>query len=296
MEIGFLHKIRPKEFQEETQEASVVIITNTTGSDPAESTTPSVSYLKVPTFFLKPFRKRFDYCTDNIKEKENSIEIEKKKWLAEVASMFCKIFGGGKLSACGIGGKIDGDDDDFLSESEAGDDYREDREEIFAAESNGESETENIIRSDEKSSSQSRLPTSILDLFRKRNFNFNFIKSRICKVKSGYRNRNLNYEKNLRNNESAMLFANRENHKRLFQIPSKDRKQTKEKKSTAISYHEGDENGQRLWQKRILMGGRCKPLRNTSIRHPHSTLRRNHFLPFLIHPPSSFCDCPEYLR
>ncbi|KAG6607704.1 hypothetical protein SDJN03_01046, partial [Cucurbita argyrosperma subsp. sororia] len=103
MEIGFLHKIRPKEFQEETQEASVVIITNTTGSDPAESTTPSVSYLKVPTFFLKKKKKTFrkkDSITAPItsRKKKNSIEIEKKKWLAEVASMFCKIFGGGKNS------------------------------------------------------------------------------------------------------------------------------------------------------------------------------------------------------
>lgn len=287
MEIDSLHKKKTKILEEETQATFMAAIATTIESDLAESAPASVSHFKIPPFLLKTFRKGpFDHCNDHYVEgKRNSSEIEiKKNWirapekLFEVASVICKIFGGAKLSACGIGSKVvDGEDEDdeedrgdyCLSESEGGEDYRV--EKILAAESDDESGTEKKIGRDEKISSQSRHPTSILEVFSKKNavnfsfsFNlgFNFIKSRICKGKNGDRNSNLNYDQHLREIESAArltVFGIRENPKRLLQIPSRERKLT-----TENSYHEDDENGEELWQKRILMGEKCKPL-NTSV-------------------------------
>lgn len=231
MEIDYsIHQNTPIFFEEdETQETSMVIITTTTGSDsPQSPTRPSVSHFKIPSFF----RKRFDYCSNNnntIDDKESPGEIDKKKWLIEVASMFYKIFGGGKFSACRIGSKIDVEDEDSSSESEAGgEDYRDERE---TTELNDGSETEKKFGRDEKkiSSQTSR----IFEMFSKRNsinfnFDFNFIKSRFWKSKNG------------------------------------NRKQMREN-SSAISYCEDDGKEEELWQKRILMGEKCKPLMNTSV-------------------------------
>lgn len=246
-----LQKKNPKFFEEENQGKSMVITTNR-GSNPAESTIPSVSTFKIPSFFLKTFQKRFDYCNTNNDEKEISSDIEKKKkCLIEFASLFYKFFGGFKFSACRFGSKIDGEHQDSSSESEAEEEeYRDERDEIFYG-----SETKKKLLKNEKISSQLKLPVSILDVFSKKNamdFNFSFVKSRICKGKNGNRNRNLDYNQNLRENESVTRLS-RENLK------------GERKNSTAISYHEDDEKGERLWQKRILMGERCKPVMHTSI-------------------------------
>ncbi|CAK9313722.1 unnamed protein product [Citrullus colocynthis] len=240
METGSLQKKSPKFFEEENQGKSMVITTNR-GSNPAESTIPSVSTFKIPSFFLKTFQKRFDYCNTNNDGKEISSDIEKKKkCLIEFASLF--------------GSKIDGEHQDSSSESEAEEEeYRDERDEIFYG-----SETKKKLLKNEKISSQLKLPVSILDVFSKKNamdFNFSFVKSRICKGKNGNRNRNLDYDQNLRENESVTRLS-RENLK------------GEGKNSTAISYHEDDEKGERLWQKRILMGERCKP-----VMHPSVSLR-----------------------
>lgn len=149
------------------------------GSNPAESTIPSVSTFKIPSFFLKTFQKRFDYCNTNNDEKEISSDIEKKKkCLIEFASLFYKFFGGFKFSACRFGSKIDGEHQDSSSESEAEEEeYRDERDEIFYG-----SETKKKLLKNEKISSQLKLPVSILDVFSKKNamdFNFSFVKSRI---------------------------------------------------------------------------------------------------------------------